>query len=55
MNVTLVDCTHKMIKMINLKKLKQTSEYNKKQIQSHRYRIEASGYQWGSGKGRGTR
>ena len=28
-NVTLVDCTHKMIKMINLKKLKQTSEYNK--------------------------
>ena len=43
--------------MISLKcgiqKIQQTSEYNKKK-QTHRYRDQTSGYQWGDGRGRGN-
>ena len=35
--------------------MQQTSEYNKKK-QTHRYREQTSGYQWGQGRGeRGDR
>ena len=33
-------------------KIKQTSEYKKKK-QTHRYREQTSGYQWGEGMGEG--
>ena len=41
--------------MCNLKKKKNTSEYNNnKKNQTHRYREQTNGYQWGEGRERGN-
>ena len=44
---------HDIIYVWNLKKIQQTSEYNKKRNKTHRFREWTNGYQWGKREGGG--